>query len=106
MDGVREREAHSLSKDLQRLEPNFKGFFTLVWTDHENNTYVNVLKHSKSINKKITTLMLEIQDLPHVKVWRKGEEMVLGDVPSRWNSHKWKAKELLKDLATKKLHMI
>ena len=93
-----ERESFGLSKGLQRLEPNFKGFTVIVWNDHKNNTCVNVLKRSKRVNKKITILFLEIHDIPHIRIWRAGSEMILGDVPSRWASHQARVRDLLKDL--------
>ena len=49
-----EREFFAYSKGLQKLEPYIKGFFVTVWTDHLNNTYVDVLKGNRIINKKIT----------------------------------------------------
>ena len=57
-----------LSKGLQKLEPYFKGFYCIVWTDHANNTFFEVLKGNRRINRKVTNLALEIHDIPHQKM--------------------------------------
>lgn len=75
-----------------------KGFCTIVWTDHKNNTFADVLKGNKRINKNITNLALEIEDIPHQKILRRGLDMILADSPSRWASHVGKATDLIRDL--------
>ena len=62
-----------------------------LWTDHLNTTFVNALSGSRRINKKVTNLALEVADIPHVRLWRKGSTNVLGDVPASlapWG-HPW-----------------
>ena len=48
--------------------------------------------------KQNTNLALEVQDMDHLKIWRKGEEMILADAPSRWSSHMGRLTELTRQL--------
>lgn len=93
-----EMEFFGFTKGMLKMEPYVKGFFCIAWTDHKNSTFVDVLRSNKRINKKITNLALEIQDLPHQKVWRRGVDMVIADSPSRWATHQGRVKELVYDL--------
>ena len=39
-----------------------------------------------------------MQDIPHLRIWWKGVDNALADVPSRWSSHVKKISGLVKDL--------